>query len=369
MKKISLLIILITSNIHASLQDFAIFKTKYWQLNLYSNQSYIGSCYLTPLYNHEDTQEGIEDISSDVDYELHMIIMVLEKALKRAFGTNIINIWHGFNLDEPICATWNFVPRYKNSIFYKDNEFKDLHWSSSFDLTKEILLDKNSEVCNAIILKLINAIKPIALFENIEFREFDKIIDINFIYKYTPIETDNENLVRDYCFLCEDIAQDDLAIFEGNYWRFIVNSNQYYLGASMLTLKRHISSLSQLSLEEQVEYLTLRSCIKQILRNCFGAINIDMLYDTSEAYKSNPARPHVHWHFIPRYKNSVTYGDETISYEHENFRRPFDCSAKRILELDDDLMDNIVTDITETAKDYIFETQQSANIIFRDYLE
>lgn len=49
----------------------------------------------------------------------------------------------------------------------------------------------------------------------------------------------------------------------------------------------------------------------------------------NHAYKKNPPQPHVHWHFIPRYKVPVKFIEEI--YEDLEFSNHYSLEKKKIV--------------------------------------
>ncbi|MEM2137420.1 MAG: HIT family protein, partial [Candidatus Methanomethylicia archaeon] len=59
-------------------------------------------------------------------------------------------------------------------------------------------------------------------------------------------------------------------IYEGKYWRIILNDNQYYLGRAIIIIKRHIEDPMEISRGEIEELQTLVRKYVKTLREMFS---------------------------------------------------------------------------------------------------
>lgn len=127
-----------------------------------------------------------------------------------------------------------------------------------------------------------------------------------------------------------------VTIYEGEYWRVVLNSNQYYLGRVIIVLKRHLEDPLELSRDELNELIELSRKTVMVLKKLFqpDLINYAML--------GNIIR-HVHLHVIPRYKSERFFGgvrfiDENWGkhyYPYPEFEIPLEIMHKMIVEMRD----------------------------------
>ncbi len=110
-------------------------------------------------------------------------------------------------------------------------------------------------------------------------------------------------------------AQHSDLISETQFWRIVLNPNQFYLGRSVVLLKRPCGELSQVT---EPEWRELREIIVQMEsagKKAFGATMLNWSCLMNLAYQNSPPDPQVHWHFLPRYSNSVTFAGLTFTDE------------------------------------------------------
>lgn len=106
-------------------------------------------------------------------------------------------------------------------------------------------------------------------------------------------------------------------IYETPYWIVFLAPNQSNIGTCVIALKRHYGSLSGLKDEEWIDFgktvkqleTSLKKVFKPTLFNWGALMNADYM-------KENPD-PHIHWHFIPRYRHEVEF--EGIIFEDKYF--------------------------------------------------
>ena len=72
-----------------------------------------------------------------------------------------------------------------------------------------------------------------------------------------------------------------------------LNPDQFFPGASLLVLKRHVTELFQLARCERAQLIEEVAVVGQALLDSFAAVKINY------ALLGNQV-PHVHWHVIPR---------------------------------------------------------------------
>ena len=116
------------------------------------------------------------------------------------------------------------------------------------------------------------------------------------------------------CLFC-DPSFDPSAnlILETPFWSVLLNHDQRYLGRCSIVLKRHCESLSDLDEREWLELKGIVGRLEAVFRECFNATLFNWTCLMNFAYRAEPAAPHVHFHFRPRYRTPVEFGGEVFS--------------------------------------------------------
>lgn len=105
-----------------------------------------------------------------------------------------------------------------------------------------------------------------------------------------------------------------ITIYEGNYWRIVLNPNQYYLGRSMIILKRHLEDPLEISENELMELISLTRMFVEVLKKLFQP---DLF---NYAILGNIVK-HIHLHVIPRYRNERFF--EGMKFVDENWGKHY----------------------------------------------
>ena len=109
-------------------------------------------------------------------------------------------------------------------------------------------------------------------------------------------------------------TDDSRLVYEGRYWRLELNPDQQYLGKSIVTLRRHASSLSELTQDEGMELWELVKRFETSVNAEFKPTHFNWsCLMNNTAGEGSPV--HVHWHAIPRYKekrvvNGINFVDQ-----------------------------------------------------------
>lgn len=93
--------------------------------------------------------------------------------------------------------------------------------------------------------------------------------------------------------------------FETKHWKIVLVRDQRYIGRLVIKTKQPRESLPDLTPEEQSDFFDLAKRLESIFKEKFGATMFNYSCLMNHAYRDEEA-PHVHFHFRPRYKNSVT---------------------------------------------------------------
>lgn len=129
------------------------------------------------------------------------------------------------------------------------------------------------------------------------------------------------------CLLCSSSSnQDRDFLFETKYWQAFLADEQSYLGRSLVVLKRHIGSLSELSEEEAVDFFQIAKELEKRLKIAFGATMFNWTCFMNDAYQEKPYNPHLHWHIRPRYDHAVElFG---VKFSDPDFGKHYDRARK-----------------------------------------
>ncbi len=116
-----------------------------------------------------------------------------------------------------------------------------------------------------------------------------------------------------HCEICEAIKFHDYTILETTLWTVSLDRvDQYYLGRSFVTTKRHVENLSDLTAAEWTELHDVIIRTERALRTGLGATMFNWSCLTNNAFQTKPFHPHVHWHLRPRYEKPVTLRGEVF---------------------------------------------------------
>lgn len=102
-------------------------------------------------------------------------------------------------------------------------------------------------------------------------------------------------------------------IFETAFWEVGLGWKQQYLGRSIIILKREVLHISELT---NSEFLDIFEIIKKMEKPCslaFGATMFNSMSLMNGNYRTDPPKKFMHWHFVPRYKNTVTFDGVTFT--------------------------------------------------------
>ena len=108
-----------------------------------------------------------------------------------------------------------------------------------------------------------------------------------------------------------------MKLYTGKYWDVIfVDWCQEFVGDCIISCNKE--SLSELTNDEWIELGELEKELERITKKVFGATMFNFACLMNDAYRDNE-KPHVHFHFIPRYKEKVElfgkiYNDKHFGY-------------------------------------------------------
>jgi len=129
----------------------------------------------------------------------------------------------------------------------------------------------------------------------------------------------------------------DELIYETDFWKVILINDQTYLGRSAIVLKRDCNEMSNLTSEEFSDFHTnVVKTLESAFKKTFNATMFNWTCLMNNAFKSENPKPHVHWHFRPRYRNEVKFAGEIfqdVDFAHHYDRAKKKIVSKKILEL------------------------------------
>jgi len=109
------------------------------------------------------------------------------------------------------------------------------------------------------------------------------------------------------CYSCEHTRTDvPNFITQNKHWDVFLNSEQTYLGRMIVVARRHVESLSELTVDEQNDFFNMVRILEKAVINAFGADLSNWTCLMNDAYQEPNPKPHVHWHLRPRYSHAVS---------------------------------------------------------------
>ena len=103
-------------------------------------------------------------------------------------------------------------------------------------------------------------------------------------------------------------------LYKGKNWMVVyVDWCQEFVGDCIISSDKE--SLSELSDEEWIELGKLEKELERISKKLFNATMFNFTCLMNNAYRDNE-KPHVHFHFIPRYKYKLKLFNKTYQDKH-----------------------------------------------------
>jgi diadenosine tetraphosphate (Ap4A) HIT family hydrolase len=107
-------------------------------------------------------------------------------------------------------------------------------------------------------------------------------------------------------------------ISETEYWEIFLAPSQRYLGTCVISLKRgEIWDLKDLKTEEWIDFGNLVEAMEIANRKIFNADLFNWSCLKNSVFRKNNPKPHIHWHFIPRYENPIVF--EGLEFDDPDF--------------------------------------------------
>jgi diadenosine tetraphosphate (Ap4A) HIT family hydrolase len=125
-------------------------------------------------------------------------------------------------------------------------------------------------------------------------------------------------------------------ILQTPFWSVELAYKQYYLGRSVVILKRDCEHLSGLTQEEFLDFQKLVQALETALIKAFGATMFNWTCLKNAGYSQKSYKPLMHWHFRPRYANSFEFKGKV--FKDEDFGQTYNSfgQEKKLPEVDFD---------------------------------
>ncbi len=105
-----------------------------------------------------------------------------------------------------------------------------------------------------------------------------------------------------------------MQLYKGKYWEVVfVDWCQEFVGDCIISSTKE--SLSDLASEEWVELGKIEKELERVAKKVFNATMFNFACLMNNAYRDNE-KPHVHFHFFPRYKNELMLFDKVYKDRH-----------------------------------------------------
>ena len=130
--------------------------------------------------------------------------------------------------------------------------------------------------------------------------------------------------------------EDETIIYETDFWKVVLSPDQAYLGRCVIVLKRDCGEMSNLTSDEWMDFhKNIVQKLESAFKKAFNATMFNWTCLMNNAFKAENPKPHVHWHFRPRYKNDVKFTGEQfqdLEFAHHYNRERKKIVSKEILE-------------------------------------
>ena len=110
------------------------------------------------------------------------------------------------------------------------------------------------------------------------------------------------------------ILGDYMDIYNGKYWKVVFTDwCQEFIGDCIISSSKE--KLSDLTNEEWIELGIIEKELERVIKKLFGATMFNFACLMNNAYRDNE-KPHVHFHFVPRYKDEVKMFNKIYNDKH-----------------------------------------------------
>lgn len=109
----------------------------------------------------------------------------------------------------------------------------------------------------------------------------------------------------EYCQLEEGYG--DL-MWKTKHWLIFLAPSQRYLGTCVVAQKKGCEDLSGVEENEWIEFGLIVKKLEETLKTIFNPTLFNWSCFKNATFRGQHPQPEVHWHFIPRYKEEVSFG-------------------------------------------------------------
>lgn len=137
--------------------------------------------------------------------------------------------------------------------------------------------------------------------------------------------------MEDNCDACQFLQNPNpkTQILVTEHWCVGLGNNHAYFGRAYCTLRTHKGSLSSLDEAEWQDYQEIVRKLEKAYKEVFGAEPMNWGCFMNNAYRVEPAKPHVHWHIFPRYKTAPVL--DGITFDDPLYGEFYDDKAERLV--------------------------------------
>ena len=105
-----------------------------------------------------------------------------------------------------------------------------------------------------------------------------------------------------------------MKLYESKNWEVIfLDNSQEFIGECIISSSKE--SLSELTSEEWIELGSIERELEIVCKKLFSSTMFNFASLMNNAYRDNE-KPHVHFHFIPRYKDEVELFNKKYHDKH-----------------------------------------------------
>lgn len=105
-----------------------------------------------------------------------------------------------------------------------------------------------------------------------------------------------------------------MILYKSNNWEVVFGEwSQEFIGYCIISSNKE--NLSELTDKEWVELGKLEKVLERVCQKLFGATMFNFSCLMNNAYRDNE-KPHVHFHFMPRYKDKIKIFNKTYIDKH-----------------------------------------------------
>nr|WP_245247936.1 HIT family protein [Methanobacterium petrolearium] len=132
---------------------------------------------------------------------------------------------------------------------------------------------------------------------------------------------------------------------ETGHWLIILAPDQRNLGTCVVALKRNETELSGLNADEWADLAFVVRKLEFAVKKAFHPTMFNWGCLMNSSYLEDPPSPHLHWHFIPRYQDTVVFHGKT--FEDPCFGRSTMHDRGRSMKLSEEFTTKIKNEITK----------------------